>query len=230
MSNGYMVFLKYCLLPVTPSKITTKINNANRAITLIDEGQVNLLKKAELTDVEFECMIPQTNYPFALYKSGFLGASFFLAYFERLKTSKKPFQFIVVRMKPNERILFSTNLKVTLEDYTIVEDAGQGLDLTVKINLKQWRDYRTKLVNIQENDDSTITATVQATRAAETAPTPTAGQTYTVKSGDSLCAIAKKYYGSSSKYTDIYNANKSVIGGNPNLIKPGQVLTLPESS
>lgn len=230
MSNGYMVFLKYCLLPVTPSKITTKINNANKTITLIDEGQVNLLKKAELTDAEFECMIPQTNYPFALYKSGFLGASFFLAYFERLKTSKKPFQFIVVRMKPNGRILFSTNLKVTLEDYTIVEDAGQGLDLTVKINLKQWRDYRTKLVNIQENDDSTITATVQATRAAETAPTPTAGQTYTVKSGDSLCAIAKKYYGSSSKYTDIYNANKSVIGGNPNLIKPGQVLTLPESS
>ena len=133
-------------------------------------------------------------------------------------------------MKPNGRILFSTNLKVTLEDYTIVEDAGQGLDLTVKINLKQWRDYRTKLVNIQQNDDSTITATVQATRAAETAPTPTAGQTYTVKYGDSLCAIAKKYYGSSSKYTDIYNANKSVIGGNPNLIKPGQVLTLPESS
>ena len=161
-----MVFLKYCLLPVTPSKITTKINNANRAITLIDEGQVNLLKKAELTDVEFECMIPQTNYPFALYKSGFLGASFFLAYFERLKTSKKPFQFIVVRMKPNGRILFSTNLKVTLEDYTIVEDAGQGLDLTVKINLKQWRDYRTKLVNIQENDDSTITATVQTDTAA----------------------------------------------------------------
>lgn len=73
-------------------------------------------------------------------------------------------------MKPNGRILFSTNLKVTLEDYTIVEDAGQGLDLTVKINLKQWRDYRTKLVNIQQNDDSTITATVQATRAAETAP------------------------------------------------------------
>lgn len=150
MSNGYMVFLKYCLLPVTPSKITTKINNANKTITLIDEGQVNLLKKAELTDVEFECMIPQTNYPFALYKSGFLGASFFLAYFERLKTSKKPFQFIIVRMKPNGRILFSTNLKVTLEDYTIVEDAGQGLDLTVKINLKQWRDYRTKLVNIQQ--------------------------------------------------------------------------------
>lgn len=228
--SGYMVFLKYCLLPITPQKITIKINNANKSITLIDQGQVNLLKKAELTDVEFECMIPQTNYPFALYKSGFLGASFFLTYFERLKTSKKPFQFIVVRTKPNGRILFSTNFKVTLEDYTLTEDAKEGFDVNVKIKLKQWRDYRTKTVNIQENDDSSITATVQAVRAAETAPTPTAGQTYTVKSGDSLWAIAKKYYGNGSKYTDIYNANKSIIGGNPNSIKPGQVLTLPSSS
>ena len=228
--SGYMVFLKYCLLPITPQKITIKINNANKTITLIDQGQVNLLKKAELTDVEFECMIPQTNYPFALYKSGFLGASFFLTYFERLKTSKKPFQFIVVRTKPNGRILFSTNLKVTLEDYTLTEDAKEGFDVNVKIKLKQWRDYRTKTVNIQENNDSSITATVQAVRAAETAPTPTAGQTYTVKSGDSLWAIAKKYYGNGSKYTDIYNANKSIIGGNPNSIKPGQVLTLPSSS
>lgn len=110
---------------------------------------------------------------------------------------------------------------------TLDEEARAFVD---SLQDKKFELHRKHLPKIQENDDSTITATVQATRAAETAPTPTAGQTYTVKSGDSLCAIAKKYYGSSSKYTDIYNANKSVIGGNPNLIKPGQVLTLPESS
>ena len=36
--------------------------------------------------------------------------------------------------------------------------------------------------------------------------------------------IAKKFYGNGSKYTVIYNANKGVIGGNPNLIYPGQVI------
>ncbi|MCC8136398.1 MAG: LysM peptidoglycan-binding domain-containing protein, partial [Ruminococcus sp.] len=56
-----------------------------------------------------------------------------------------------------------------------------------------------------------------------------APETYTVKSGDCLWNIAKKYYGSGSKYTVIYNANKSVIGSNPNLIYPGQVLTIPSA-
>ena len=80
--NGYDFYLGLCLLPITPDKLTVKINNANSTLTLIDEGQINILKKAELTDVEFECRIPQTKYPFAKYKAGFLGASFFLSYFE----------------------------------------------------------------------------------------------------------------------------------------------------
>lgn len=52
-------------------------------------------------------------------------------------------------------------------------------------------------------------------------------KTYTVKSGDCLWNIAKKFYGNGALYTKIYNANKSVIGGNPNLIYPGQVYTIP---
>jgi len=51
--------------------------------------------------------------------------------------------------------------------------------------------------------------------------------TYTVQSGDSLSSIASKFLGSTSKYMDIYNLNKSVIGSNPNVIKAGQVLTMP---
>lgn len=44
---------------------------------------------------------------------------------------------------------------------------------------------------------------------------------------DCLWNIAKKFYGNGAKYTVIYNANKGIIGGNPNLIYPGQVLTIP---
>ncbi len=51
---------------------------------------------------------------------------------------------------------------------------------------------------------------------------------YTVKKGDCLWNIAKKFYGKGAKYTVIYNANKKVIGGNPNLIYQGQVLTIPK--
>ena len=36
----------------------------------------------------------------------------------------------------------------------------------------------------------------------------------------------KKYYGKGNQYTKIYNANRDKIK-NPNLIYPGQVLTIP---
>lgn len=57
---------------------------------------------------------------------------------------------------------------------------------------------------------------------------PQGQRTYTVKPGDSLSAIALSVYGDASKYQVIYDANKDVIGPDPNLIQPGQILTLPE--
>lgn len=49
---------------------------------------------------------------------------------------------------------------------------------------------------------------------------------YTVVKGDTLTKIAAKYKVSGG-WKSVYDANKSVIGSNPNLIKPGQVLTIP---
>lgn len=224
--NGYDFYLNKCLLPIAPDKLQIKINNANDTLTLINEGEINVLKTAELTDIEFECSIPQVKYPFATYKSGFKGASYFLDYFESLKADKKPFQFIVSRTMPNGKVLFSTNMKVSLEDYKITEQAKDAFDLTVKIKLKQYRNYGTKTVNIKIAA-SKPKATVQQTRGAETSPAPAASKTYTVVRGDCLWNIAKRFYGNGAKYTVIYNANRDVIGGNPNLIYPGQVLTIP---
>ena len=51
-------------------------------------------------------------------------------------------------------------------------------------------------------------------------------RTVTVKSGDNLSKIAKRELGDASKWHAIYEANKDKIS-NPDLIHPGQVLTLP---
>ena len=47
--------------------------------------------------------------------------------------------------------------------------------------------------------------------------------TYIVKKGDPLSSIAKK---NNTTWQVIYNKNKNIIGNNPNIIKPGQVLTI----
>ena len=54
-------------------------------------------------------------------------------------------------------------------------------------------------------------------------------QSYTVKSGDSLSKIAKHLYGDANKWHAIFDANRDKIK-NPDLIQPGQVLTLPPNA
>ena len=54
-------------------------------------------------------------------------------------------------------------------------------------------------------------------------------KTYTVVSGDTLSKIAKREYGDATKWQAIYQANRDKIK-NPDLIYPGQVLTLPPNA
>lgn len=221
---AYTMYLGGVLMPITPSKVKVKINNQNDTLTLINGDEINILKEPGLTDVSFDLLLPQVSYPFT--NGGAQSADYYLSLFERLKTSKEPFQFILNRSMPSGKRLFYTNLTVGMEDYQITDDAEEGFDITVTVSLKQYRHYGTKTVTIQPAPTSaeTPTATVeQPQRETSQAPQQT---TYTVKSGDCLWNIAKKYLGDGSRYNEIYNLNKDKIT-NPNLIYAGQVLTLP---
>ena len=47
----YHIYLDDVLLPIAPSKIETKIKNQNKTVNLINEGEVNILKTAGLTEI-----------------------------------------------------------------------------------------------------------------------------------------------------------------------------------
>jgi len=53
--------------------------------------------------------------------------------------------------------------------------------------------------------------------------------TYTVKAGDTLSKIAKEQLGNANAYMEIFNANKDQLS-DPDKIKPGQVLKIPQHS
>ena len=54
-------------------------------------------------------------------------------------------------------------------------------------------------------------------------------ESYTVKAGDTLVSIAERIYGDDPKHTfqDIYEANKDLIGDDPDQIKVGMTLRIP---
>lgn len=201
----------------TPAKLTVKIKGKNKTLILLNEGEINFLRSSGLTEITVPLVLPMLG--------GGRSPSAYLDMLEGLKTGKKTTQFILVRASPDGRRLFDTNMTVSVEDYNITEDAKKGLDVSVDVNLKQWRDYGTKTATVEQPAEPSQppTVTVEKEREASTAPT---AKTYTVKKGDSLWAIAAKFYGKGSEYSKIASANTDKIS-NPNLIYPGQVLTLP---
>lgn len=51
---------------------------------------------------------------------------------------------------------------------------------------------------------------------------------HTVAPGENLSKISEKYYGNQGYWKPLYDANQAVIGDNPNVIVPGQVLKIPK--
>lgn len=231
---SYSVFFGKTLLPITPSKIKTKINNKNKTIDLINDGEVNIIKSTGLTDISMEVILPNQKYPYARYLNGFKRAKAYLDIFEKLKKSKKPFQLIISRQLPKGTKLFYTNIKVTIEDYEIEDNAKNGFDVVVNIKLRQYREYGTKKVVIKKETKKKVIKKKTRVKGNE----PQKGIKYRIKAGDTLWSISKKYYGDGSKYLQIYSANKKAIekdakkhgfasSANGNRIWPGLMLTIP---
>lgn len=64
----------------------------------------------------------------------------------------------------------------------------------------------------------------QSAPQRQSAPAQSTGDKYTVKPGDTLGKIAAQLHGDKSKWRDLYERNRDVVGSNPHLIFPGQEL------
>ena len=105
MYNMYIGGIRF---PVTPGKISYKINGRNETTDLISGGEVNIIKTTGLTDISIsEILLPNSwNYPFAVYKNGFRNAWYYLDRLEAWKKRKKPVKFKITRRTPDGRVIF----------------------------------------------------------------------------------------------------------------------------
>lgn len=198
-------------IPVLPSSYQVSSSQNNTTINVSGLGEVNLLGKSALTTITFTSFFPSRYQSFCD---------------SRPKRPKEYIRLLDQMRKGGSmklRITGILSLNVTIETLDYEENDGTG-DITYTLSLKEYR-----YLNIPS---STIAQTIVDTPVpvagapARDIPPKESGKSHVVVTGENLTSIARKETGSTN-WKPIYEANKNIIGSNPNLIKVGQVLIIP---
>lgn len=205
-------------LPVNPFEdVTIKAQGNNKQYDVVDLGEVTRIGKRKLKEVTIKSLFTANVYPFSSTSSP-LPAKTYVDNIYKLMEQLLPARLIITGDG------MDINLLCSIEQFSPSQHFGETNEYYYTLELKEFREPVIKRVQIVQTVAAApkVQASKQPVRA-EQAPTT---KTYTVKTGDCLWNIAKKYYGNGAQYTKIVNANKSKIK-NPNLIYPGWVLVIP---
>lgn len=206
-------------LAMLPEKVKHKGSAKFQSYDIINVGEVKLPRGTKLLQFSWSGTFPgasRTQYSF-IKSHHWRSPKEMQSIFERWRKNGTPLVLMVTETWINHEVMVS--------DFTGTPSGGNG-DVSYDVTFVENKDikiYTTSELNIKPSARTNETGTT-ATRPE---PAAAAAKTYTVKSGDCLWNIAKQFLGSGSRYTEIYELNKGVVGSNPNLIYPGQVLTLP---
>lgn len=221
MSIKYQMWLTYnaekekIQLPVLPESFKVKNGSKNDSINIAGLGEITIMQGRPALQFSFSSFFPATRFP-GIQVSSITKPLTLIEKINSWKAGDKPVHFIATAC--------GVDIFATIESFDYEEDGGDPGTYQYSITLKEYREITVRQVTV-DVPKQTATVKKEEPRVDNTVQPKT--YTVKVKSGDCLWNIAKKYYGNGSQYTKIYNANKGVIGGNPNLIYPGQVLTIP---
>ena len=200
-------------LPVLPETLQITNGSNNGKVDIIGLGEVVVMRSRPALRISFSSFFPAAKFP-GLQVENITKPLTLIEKINAWKESRKPVHFIVTSC--------GVDLYAAIENFTYSEVGGDPGTYQYSIELKEYREIQVRQVNV-DIEKKTATVNNEETRVDNTVQP----QTYTVVSGDCLWNIAKRIYGNGADYTKIYEANKEIIGGNPNLIYPGQVFTIP---
>lgn len=218
---GYSIYFKYkgkkYKLPVNPEEIKRSREMHVETYQVLNAGQVSVPSYCSLEGFTFEAEFPSRSYHY-LESGARADADYYEKMFRSAQKELTPVQFIA-----SNDITDDISMRVLVTSVEAVEKAGEEGDKYLTLKLLEYKAPNKRFVAVQ-----TPAAVVKKEEpAAAPAPSPavTENKTHTVQKGDTLWAIAKKYYGNGSQYPKIVSANPDIK--NPNLIYPGQVFTIP---
>jgi nucleoid-associated protein YgaU len=215
-------------LPVNPEDITISGSSSNDTTDTVGQGEISNIGFPGLKELTISSFFPK-RYNGELYiNTGgqFEEPEFYIKFFEDIKKDRKPFRLIITDL--------NINMLVSIESFSNTYAYGTD-DVDYELELKEYKEHNIRIlkatstgfVNVDSVQKvSSVTPTNTNSNRSVEKSTP---KTYTVVSEDNLWTIAQRLLGDGSRWNEIYsyNNNKSIIGGNPNLIRPGQVLSIP---
>lgn len=197
-------------LPSNPEDITRTDKTQIEQYRVLSGKEIPLSAGKKLAEYSFEAEFPRTERNYT--NRGFKDASTWEKMLRSWMENKIVVRFIAARDNGED-----VNMQTYITQVKAVEKAGEEGDKYLTISVLEYVAPQIRYVAVQS---------IRKKGTGKTNPAVGTGKTYTVKSGDSLWAIAKKFYGNGSQYPKIYQANSGKIK-NPNLIYPGQILTIP---
>lgn len=203
---------KEIIIPVLPSKLKVTSAGDNDTDTVLGLGEVLILRQKRLRTVSWDSFCPAHSAPYA---PGVITPP--LELIRAIQTARDALQPVRLLITGTD---LDINVRMGIESFDYEERSGELGDLYYSIKLSEWKDYSPRRIVLQEKKPTAK----DPSRAGQPNGMP---KTYTVVKGDCLWYIAKRFYGKGGEWPKIYSANKAIIGGNPNLIYPGQVFTIP---
>jgi LysM repeat protein len=202
--------------PVNPESISVSMGRAVSDVDVIGMDSVALAGNLNPVTLSWEGFLPDSydetlcNYPPERPEISVRRLEKWLGRSDAGQSRPVPLRVVVTST------FFSRLMIIT--DFEAEFRGGEPGDVYYTITLRSWRaqTIRVETAESPPKPDSNRPSTP-----------PKGSQTYTVKKGDTLWKIAKMFYGEGNKWPTIYEANRKVIGSNPNLIRPGQVLVIP---
>ena len=199
-------------LPVNPETVKISRSGNNSSMTIIGLGEITNIQEPKSAVISFSGIFPKAYFPGCAVKNPLLPH----AYINAISTWMNDKAVVRLYIAKCDIVWYAT-----IESFSYSQSGGDVGSYDYAISLKSYKTVKARQININKNKASVPKKTNSRVN------TKSKPKTYTVKSGDCLYNIAKKYYGDGSEYTKIYEANKKIIGSNHNLIKEGQVLTIP---
>lgn len=191
------------LLPITPPSFSVEHGIKIETINIHTLGDVNIAGYGTLAALKIDCLLPAKNYPFSTANQD---PYTYVDYFIKWCDTRAVLRFVISDTP--------VNIPVLVESINYSEQDGTN-DIYASISLRQYRELSAPKVEKAGSGNKARSATIAVVKA----------DSYTIRKGDTLSSICRKFYGDTSLYSKLAEINNIK---NPNLIITGRTLKIPD--